>query len=146
MWLLTHPLVVGPLIGGALIGLAAAGLLLFNGRIAGISGIVGGLLQPTRDEAGWRVAFVAGLLAGGAVIAVASPELLGRPVSQSKALLASAGLLVGAGTRLGSGCTSGHGVCGVSRGSVRSLAATATFMASAAAVVFVTRHVIGRLP
>jgi uncharacterized membrane protein YfcA/uncharacterized membrane protein YedE/YeeE len=145
MWLLTHPLVAGPLLGGALIGLAAAGLLLFNGRIAGISGIVGGLLHPTRDEVGWRTAFVGGLLAGGALFAATSPELVGPPVSQSGAVLALAGGLVGIGTRLGGGCTSGHGVCGVSRGSVRSVVATVTFMASAAAVVFVTRHVVGRL-
>jgi uncharacterized membrane protein YedE/YeeE len=123
------------LAGGLLVGVAAAMLILFNGRIAGISGIVGGLLRPVRGDVGWRAAFVAGLVAAPlAWLAVAAAPRLH---------VAAAGLLVGVGTRLGSGCTSGHGVCGISRGSLRSLAATATFMAAGFAVVFVVRHVLG---
>jgi uncharacterized membrane protein YedE/YeeE len=138
--------VVGPLLGGVLIGIAAAVLLLFNGRIAGISGIVSGLLHPRPGEVGWRTAFLAGLLAGGAALATWSPEVLGAPVPQPTAVFVLAGLLVGAGTQLGSGCTSGHGVCGIGRGSVRSVVATATFMTAAAAIVFLTHHVLGVLP
>jgi len=130
------------LAGGASIGLAAALLVLFNGRIAGISGIVGGLLRPLRGDVLWRVAFVAGLVAAPAIwrLFATLPRLhidAGLPV------LMVAGLLVGVGTRYGAGCTSGHGVCGLSRGSRRSLAATATFMAAGFAVVFIVRHVAG---
>lgn len=130
------------LAGGILIGLAAVAMMLLQGRIAGISGIVGGLLAPRAGEAAWRAAFVIGLL-GGAVLAgavVGIPVLHDRP---GLVVIAAAGLLVGYGTRLGSGCTSGHGVCGLARLSPRSLVATAVFMASAAVVVFVTRHLIG---
>jgi uncharacterized membrane protein YfcA/uncharacterized membrane protein YedE/YeeE len=135
-----------PLLGGVLIGLAAAALLLLNGQIAGISGIVGGLLHPKPGDLGWRIAFVAGLLAGGTALASLRPEAFGPPLAQPTAVFVLAGLLVGAGTRLGSGCTSGHGVCGLGRGSVRSLVATATFMLSGAAVVFLTHHVLGGHP
>lgn len=129
------------LAGGLLVGLAAALLILLNGRIAGISGIVGGLLRPQRDDVGWRVAFVLGLLAAPvAWIAVAAAPRL--HVGATTPVLVAAGLLVGVGTRLGSGCTSGHGVCGISRGSLRSIAATATFMAAGFAVVFVVRHLL----
>ena len=136
----------GPLLGGILVGLAAAALLLFNGQIAGISGIVGGLLRPRPGSVGWRVAFLAGLLAGGAALAIWSPETLGPPVSRPTVVFVLAGLFVGGGTRLGNGCTSGHGVCGIGRGSLRSTVATATFMTTAAAVVFFTHHVLGGLP
>jgi len=130
------------LAGGLLVGVAAAMLILFNGRVAGISGIVGGLLRPARGDLGWRVAFVAGLVAAPlAWLAVAAAPRL--HVAASVPALVAAGLLVGVGTRLGSGCTSGHGVCGISRGSRRSLAATATFMAAGFAVVFVARHLPG---
>lgn len=128
--------------GGALIGLAAALLWVANGRIAGISGIVGGLIGATVRELGWRAAFLIGLIAaplGYAVVAGAP----GVTVASNPALLVTAGLLVGFGTRLGSGCTSGHGVCGMARLSGRSFAATATFMAAAAVTVFVMRHVTG---
>lgn len=129
------------LAGGVLIGLAAVVMMLLQGRIAGISGIVGGLFAPRAGETAWRAAFVLGLLGGaaiaGAVVGIA--PLRDRP---GLALVATAGLLVGYGTRLGSGCTSGHGVCGLARLSPRSLVATAVFMASAAAVVFVTHHLI----
>lgn len=130
------------LFGGLLIGTAAAMLLLTNGRIAGISGILGGLFNRRRGDTGWRLSFVVGLLM--------SPFLY-RAVGESPAivvaaptpLLIAAGLLVGIGTRLGSGCTSGHGVCGVSRGSPRSIAATVVFMAMGVATVYVSRHGIG---
>lgn len=129
------------LAGGALIGLAAALLLWLNGRIAGISGIVGGLLRPLAGDRAWRVAFVLGLLlaplAYGLVAAL--PVL---QVDASYGLLVVAGLLVGVGTRYGAGCTSGHGVCGLSRLSPRSLVATLTFMAVGFATVFVVRHMV----
>jgi uncharacterized membrane protein YedE/YeeE len=127
--------------GGLLIGLAAALLVLFNGRIAGISGIVGGLLRPVRGELGWRAAFVAGLV--GAPLAWRAFAALPRlHVAASMPVLIAAGLLVGLGTRYGSGCTSGHGVCGLSRGSPRSLAATVAFMAAGFATVFIVRHLL----
>jgi uncharacterized protein len=118
------------LLGGALIGVASALLLLTHGRIAGISGITGSLLQPTPDR-GWRVAFVGGLLTAGALAAVVAPSAVGASV-RSLPLVIAAGLLVGFGTRLGGGCTSGHGVCGLSRLSARSLVAVATFMTTGA--------------
>ncbi|RZF28079.1 YeeE/YedE family protein [Paraburkholderia sp. UYCP14C] len=130
------------LTGGLLIGLAAAMLVLFNGRIAGISGIFGGLLTWPRNDIGWRVAFVAGLI-GAPVIA----GLLGKPavadIEAGWGEILVAGFLVGIGTRYASGCTSGHGVCGLSRGSVRSLVATATFMVAGFLTVLVQRHLIG---
>jgi uncharacterized membrane protein YedE/YeeE len=134
------------LIGGALIGLAASALLWFDGKVAGISGIIGGLLRPTRGDVGWRGAFVAGLLAGGVLLRVVLPSAFTISVEEPLPLILAAGFLVGLGTRLGNGCTSGHGVCGVSRGSVRSLVATATFMATGALTVFVVRHVLGTVP
>lgn len=129
-------------LGGLIIGAAAALLFLALGRIAGISGIVGRALVPGDGESrGWRIAFVLGLPLGAALVsAVAGP--LELTVEASFPMLVSAGLLVGFGTRLGSGCTSGHGVCGLARGSARSLTATLTFMIVAALTVFVTRHVL----
>jgi uncharacterized membrane protein YedE/YeeE len=131
-----------PLGGGALIGLAVAALLLFNGRLAGISGIVGGLVDPSeeRGDWGWRALFVFGLVLGGLVARAVSPEALGA-VPTSLPLLAGAGVLVGFGTRLGGGCTSGHGICGTSRLSPRSLVATSTFMVVAGLVVFLVHRV-----
>lgn len=134
-----------PLAGGALIGLSATLLLLFNGRVAGISGIAGGLLAPVRGDTGWRVAFVGGLLAGGVLLRWLWPQSMEAPAAAGTGgllLLAASGLLVGFGARLGNGCTSGHGVCGISRGSVRSLVATVTFMATGAAAVWVVRHLL----
>ncbi|WXL24761.1 YeeE/YedE family protein [Ectopseudomonas mendocina] len=131
------------LAGGALIGLAATLLILFNGRVAGISGITGALLRPAKGDVGWRVAFLAGLLS--APLLFQQQPLLVLPEVKIEAgvlTLIVAGLLVGAGTRFGSGCTSGHGVCGLSRGSVRSLVATGAFMFSGFATVYVVRHVI----
>ncbi len=133
------------LAGGALIGLAAALLVLLNGRIAGISGIVGELLRPARGDVGWRLAFLGGLLLGPA-LAVLSGGALGVLTSQVDAgygTLVAAGLLVGVGTRYGAGCTSGHGVCGLSRLSPRSLAGTLCFMAAGFATVFAVRHLLG---
>lgn len=129
------------LAGGALIGLAAALFLLLNGRIAGISGVLGGLLKPVSGDIAWRVAFILGLVGAPLVYGL----FAGLPVPQidaDYAALIAAGLLVGVGTRYGSGCTSGHGVCGVSRLSPRSLVATATFMAAGFAAVFVIRHLL----
>ncbi|AUX41194.1 hypothetical protein SOCE26_026040 [Sorangium cellulosum] len=134
----------GPLLGGALIGLSASLLLLFNGRVAGVSGILGGLLVRKPGDAAWRAAFLAGLLLGGlALVAVHPGAFPPGAGGRSFGLVAAAGLLVGYGARLGNGCTSGHGVCGLSRLSVRSLAATAAFMATAAVTVALGRHVLG---
>jgi uncharacterized membrane protein YedE/YeeE len=135
-------------IGGALIGLAAAILLVFNGRIAGISGIFGGLLDRLAergpiDETRWRGLFLVGLLLGGLLLRWLDARALPGPATDSLIVLALAGLLVGFGTRLGSGCTSGHGICGISRLSPRSLVATLTFMTVAFITTFVVRHVIG---
>lgn len=128
-------------LGGLLIGLAAVALVLAAGRIAGISGIVGGLTRPIKGDVAWRLAFVAGLLGAGLAFRAAGffPEV---QLDASKATLVAAGVLVGFGTRLGSGCTSGHGVCGLSRLSPRALAATLAFMAAGFATVFVARHVL----
>ena len=115
------------LVGGALIGAGGALLLVTHGRIAGISGVVGSLLSRTAPDRAWRLAFLGGLLAAGLVGSLVSPGLVGASV-RSLPLVIVAGLLVGFGTRLGSGCTSGHGVCGLSRLSTRSLVAVATFM------------------
>lgn len=121
------------LAGGALIGLAASALLLLTGRIAGISGIYGGLLRPVAGDLGWRAAFVAGLLLGGAGLALWAPATIAATPDRSLGATALAGLIVGFGVRMGNGCTSGHGVCGLSRLSGRSLAATLTFMATGVA-------------
>ncbi|MGH8808536.1 MAG: YeeE/YedE family protein [Noviherbaspirillum sp.] len=128
------------LTGGALIGLAAAMLILFNGRIAGISGILGGLLRPLRGDIGWRVAFVSGLVLAPAAFSLVAPLPAVRIDTAAPALIV-AGLLVGIGTRYASGCTSGHGVCGLSRRSPRSLAATLVFMLAGFAAVYSARHI-----
>ena len=130
------------LAGGVLIGIAAAMFALLNGRIAGISGIVGGLLKPTPGDIAWRAAFVVGLL--GAPLAYSLFAALPKPqIAAPYGALVLAGLLVGIGTRYGSGCTSGHGVCGLSRLSPRSLVATAAFMGTGFVTVYVTRHLLG---
>ena len=126
-------------IGGGLIGLAASWLLLAKGRVAGISGIVGGLLGPVDAQTTWRLSFLGGLLAGGVILVASMPTVIAAPVGRSMGMVAVAGLLVGYGTRLGSGCTSGHGVCGLTRFSPRSLVATLTFMATG----FATATVLG---
>jgi len=129
-----------PLAGGLLIGLAATLLLGLNGRIAGISTIVGGLWSARPGDVSWRWFFVLGLLTGGATLALVLPQAFGQSPS-SPAKLAVAGLLVGFGASLGNGCTSGHGVCGLSRRSLRSLVATLVFMATAMATVYLGKHV-----
>jgi uncharacterized membrane protein YedE/YeeE len=131
------------LAGGALIGLAASLLVLLNGRIAGISGIVGGLLRPRRGDVAWRLAFVGGLMAAPFVYGLVADLPVPR-IEAGYGLLMLAGLAVGLGTRLGSGCTSGHGVCGLARRSPRSLAATASFMAAGFATVYLMRHAFAR--
>ena len=131
------------LAGGLLIGLAAALLLSFNGRIAGISGIMGGLLaRPRTGEFGWRAAFVLGLLLAPALYRLFA-DLPESRIDAGWPALIAAGLMVGYGSRLGSGCTSGHGVCGLSRLSPRSLVATLTFIAAGFVTVFVARHMLG---
>ena len=127
------------LAGGVLIGTAAALFLLLNGRVAGISGILGGLLRPRTRDTGWRVAFILGLVAAPLLYQLAAP-LPAVQIDAGTAQLVVAGLLVGVGTRYGSGCTSGHGVCGLSRLSPRSMVATAAFMAAGFATVFIVRH------
>lgn len=134
---------VSALIGGLLIGGSAALFLILSGRIAGISGILGGLLQPARSDLGWRLAFLAGLLLAPLIYTAVGGALPKVETNASLGVLILAGLLVGVGTRLGAGCTSGHGVCGIGRGSPRSIAATAVFMATAVLTVFVTRHLTG---
>ena len=134
---------VSSLAGGLLIGTSAALFVLLYGRITGISGILGGLLSPVRGDAGWRLSFVAGLLAAPLLHAAVTGALPTVENAAPFGLLVVAGLLVGFGTRLGGGCTSGHGVCGIARGSARSLVAAAVFMATGIATVFVTRHLIG---
>ena len=130
------------LAGGALIGLAAAMFVLLNGRIAGISGVIGGLVKPVKGDVAWRAAFVLGLV--GAPWVYALFAVLPRPrIDASLGALVVAGLLVGVGTRYGSGCTSGHGVCGLARLSPRSLVATVAFMGAGFATVFVARHWLG---
>lgn len=130
------------LAGGVLIGIAAALFLLLNGRIAGISGVVGGLLRPARGDVGWRAAFVIGLIGAPAVYGLFG-MLPAMRIDAPFGALILAGLLVGIGTRYGSGCTSGHGVCGLARLSPRSLVATAAFMGAGFATVYLTRRVFG---
>ena len=133
---------VSGLVGGLLIGLSAALLLLLNGRISGISGIVGGLLAPKNSDARWRAVFVAGLLLGAFGYELAMGGAIPIRMQASLPVLVVAGLLVGFGTRLGSGCTSGHGLCGIARLSKRSIVASAVFFGVAMLTVFVVRHVI----
>jgi uncharacterized membrane protein YedE/YeeE len=129
------------LAGGMFIGAAAAMLVLLNGRVAGISGIVGGLLAPRRGEIAWRLVFLAGLVSAPLLWTILADNPVPR-IDAGFGTLLVAGLLVGAGTSYGSGCTSGHGVCGLSRLSPRSLAATAAFMAAGVATVFIARHLV----
>ena len=129
------------LFGGLLIGLSAALFVLFNGRIAGISGVLGGLLRPLRGDIAWRIAFLTGLI--GAPLVVGMFAILPEArIDAGAGTLVVAGLLVGLGTRYGAGCTSGHGVCGLSRRSPRSLAATASFMLAGFVTVYVVRHLV----
>jgi uncharacterized membrane protein YedE/YeeE len=127
--------------GGVLIGIAAAMLVLLNGRIAGISGILGGLLAPRRADIAWRVAFVAGLIAAPLLVGLLGQNPIPR-IDAGLGTLVIAGLLVGVGTSYGSGCTSGHGVCGLSRLSPRSLVATGAFMLAGVVTVYIARHLV----
>ncbi len=131
--------------GGLLIGLSAALVLLCQGRVAGISGIFEGVLgRPSADTGwGWQAAFVAGLLAGGAALAVLHPDGFAVTVERSPVAIVAAGVVVGFGTRMGAGCTSGHGVCGIGRLSRRSIVATLTFMATGALTAAVVTHGLG---
>lgn len=131
------------LFGGALIGLAAAGLMLLTGRIAGVSGIFGGLLALRPADQGWRIAFVAGLIAAPLLATLVGRPLPAPAMASNLALVALGGLLVGFGSRMGNGCTSGHGVCGFARLSARSIAATAIFMTTAVITVAIMRHGFG---
>ena len=129
--------------GGLLLGLASALFILVNGRILGISGIVGGLISPLKGDVGWRISFLLGMAAAPLVASFVFPQLLSAPrIDAGLIALVAAGLLVGFGTRLGSGCTSGHGVCGLSRLSPRSLVSTLTFMSLGFTVVYIARHLI----
>lgn len=129
------------LLGGVLLGLSAAMFILLNGRVLGISGILGGLMTPKTGDTGWRLSFLLGLLAAPLVYALIATPVVPR-IDAGWGLLVLAGLLVGVGTRYGSGCTSGHGVCGMSRLSPRSLVATLSFMGAGFLVVYLVRHVL----
>ena len=137
----THFTPWASLAGGLLLGLAAALFILLNGRVLGISGIVAGVLRPRAGDTGWRLAFLAGLIAAPLAWSLFAAPVVPR-IAAGPALLVLAGLLVGWGTRHGSGCTSGHGVCGLARLSPRSLVATLAFMACGFATVFVLRHLL----
>jgi uncharacterized protein len=134
---------VSSTIGGVLLGIAASILLLANGEVCGISGILGGAAFAVRGDRAWRLVFLGGLLAGGAVVSWVDRSALALASEQSIWLAAVSGALVGIGTRMGDGCTSGHGLCGIARFSGRSIVATLVFMATAAATVFVVRHLLG---
>lgn len=136
-------LVAGPLIGGILIGLAASALLLLNGRVFGISGILGGALAPKSNDTAWRFAALLGLLAAGGVLTITYPKSLEIVANGSLWRYVIAGLLVGYGTQLGSGCTSGHGVCGMSRLSPRSITATLAFILAGMLTVGIARFLGG---
>jgi uncharacterized membrane protein YedE/YeeE len=135
--------IINAIIGGALIGLAASLLFLANGRIAGISGILGQALKVSTPDRRWRMTFIAGLLVGGMGLMNTMPEVIVAPSTRTIGAVAIAGLLVGIGTRMGSGCTSGHGVCGLTRFSGRSLAATIAFMATGFATATVIQLAMG---
>ncbi|MHC4392521.1 MAG: YeeE/YedE family protein [Planctomycetota bacterium] len=130
------------LLGGALIGLATGLVLLLNGKIAGVSGVCGRILRPAPGDAWWRVLFLLGMVVGGGIMFWVYPPAAAFTPSASVATMALAGLLVGFGARTGGGCTSGHGVCGIARASVRGITGTVVFMAVAAGVVYVVRHVV----
>ncbi len=134
---------IAALIGGILIGLSAAAMLLVEGKIAGISGICAGVLSPSKGETSWKLSFIAGLLTGGLLLRILLPTAFDFGIIRPYGMLILAGLAVGFGTRLGNGCTSGHGVCGISRLSPRSMVATMTFIASGAVTVYIVNHVMG---
>jgi hypothetical protein len=128
--------------GGALIGLAAVLFALFNGRVAGVSGIAGGILGGVGRDFGWRIAFIVGLVLGAVLLRLITGEALVVEMQTTLPWLIAGGVLVGFGTALGSGCTSGHGVCGMSRGQPRSIVATLVFLGTAVVTVYLVRHVL----
>lgn len=134
---------VSGFLGGLLIGLASVLMLVLNGRIAGISGIFGGLLTPRSSDFFWRLLFIGGLVLGGLIYSFLTNGVMRVSIQGDWILLSSAGLLVGLGTRLGSGCTSGHAICGIARFSKRSIVATIIFMGTAMITVFVRLHLLG---
>lgn len=136
---------INALIGGALIGLASGSLMLALGRVAGISGVFGGLIKPTTEDWKWRFAFIAGMIAAGSVAAISGGWFPLTPLASTRPLplLIAAGVLVGAGTSLANGCTSGHGVCGLALFSTRSLVAVATFLGTGFIATYVMRHLLG---
>lgn len=134
---------IASLIGGIIIGASALGLMAFNGQVAGITGVTRGVLQPKGGDVAWRIAFLAGLIVGPAVYQAITGNMISPTITKSVPVLVIGGLMVGFGTTMGSGCTSGHGVCGLGRLSIRSLAATMTFMVTAVATVYIARHVVG---
>jgi uncharacterized membrane protein YedE/YeeE len=136
---------INALLGGVLIGLAASLMMLFNGRVTGISGILAGIIQPKKSDVSWRVSFIAGLLLGGVVLTFLRPEAFFQHSSAQWGDYIFAGLMVGFGTLLGSGCTSGHGVCGISRMSVRSIIATVIFIAFGMLSLLVFKFLRGSL-
>jgi uncharacterized protein len=133
---------IASLAGGILIGLSASAMLLFDGQIAGISGIFAGILRPAKSDSTWKICFVTGLVCGGLILRFAMPSVFDFGIIRSFPTLIVAGLLVGFGTRLGNGCASGHGVCGMGRFSLRSSVATAIFVTSGAITVFVVDHIL----
>ena len=134
-----------PLLGGAIIGLAAGTLLLVSGRLAGISSVFSGFLFPRSEDFWWRVYFLGGLVVGGLILVAAYPAAFPSRFEPSLAVMAVAGVLVGFGSRMGNGCTSGHGICGIGRVSVRSIAATVTFIFTGMVTVYVVNHLLGGL-
>jgi uncharacterized membrane protein YedE/YeeE len=133
---------VSALTGGALIGISATLLLLFNGRMAGISGIMNGVLNSSGSEMSWRLAFLAGLAIGAVLFSLIVPDFIAMRQNYPLGLLAAGGFLVGFGTRMSNGCTSGHGICGIANLSPRSILATLTFMVGGIVTVFIIRHVL----
>ena len=127
--------VIMPLIGGILIGFAASMLLLFSGKIAGVSGIFGGMLFQKGNERAWKLSFISGLITGGILLNILNAEIFENTSGRGLFIVTIAGLLVGIGTRVGGGCTSGHGVCGIGRLSGRSIVATVTFVVAGMAIV-----------
>ncbi len=134
---------ISALVGGVIIGTAASLLLFTHGKVAGISGLYGGVLRRGTSDRSFRLAFIAGLVGAGALLRVLVPSAFASTWTASLPIALVAGLLVGFGTQLGSGCTSGHGVCGISRMSIRSILATVTFMLTGGVTVFVARHLLG---
>ncbi|PCI30004.1 MAG: YeeE/YedE [SAR324 cluster bacterium] len=137
-----HPYLVA-LLGGIILGLASTLFMLFNGRVLGISGIFKGLIMPMKGDIQWRLSFILGMLMTGAIYFAIHPQAFDNQISRSFYAYALAGLLVGMGTAFGSGCTSGHGICGISRLSLRSTLATITFMLTGAVSVYLVQHLMG---